>query len=210
MKIPPDILEELAKYINTEKGHTIEDKKVFFKIWEQAELPAEIVNNSLSVLKHLFDQIIENDISVDDALNEIKEFCDIKEIEGFEARRNSLKIFLTPDEKYKELRKFAPFQTGVVNTLYAISGVAQLRAAFKDRNSKEIVGYVPVLEARLTSVDQNEKEYDYFVFQAGIKGLNKLINDLTNYKEQLLAIQDSLQDKVKIFAQHIKDDKNES
>ena len=76
-----------------------------------------------------------------------------------------------------------------------------MRGVFKDRESDEIIGYVPVVIARLScGYDEDEEEHNLrFTFQLSEKALNKLSRALERYKKQLNALKKAVPEHLVCF-----------
>jgi hypothetical protein len=206
MSVPPHVLLKVAAYVNTDHGMSISDTEDLLAIWRESGLSVDDLSSTYDVLRHLFKASIKKKVTVDFLLQEISEFCAERGILGFEERRESLRAFLEPKPEYLKQMQFVDFAFGVMPTLESISGVVQLRAAFADKNSPVLIGYVPVVQVRLGVEDTESEESKTFVFQTDEPGLRNLLKYLRIYETQLSTVKDAVAGKIETYTRPERDD----
>lgn len=201
LNLPSNKIDELADFLNTDDGIVVSDTDQLLEIWKPIGRPIEELQNVLSVLKHIYDEAIRKEISPDAVIEELESYCEKRDITAaFEERKEAIKKFISPSPGVIKRAKVEPFATGVVPVLYSISGVVNLRAAFSDRTSEELVGFVPVAEVRLVTYNDHDKDTEIpFSFQVTEAGISKLIKNLESYKKQLLRVKSETEGKLKLY-----------
>jgi hypothetical protein len=199
LRVPASVLLQVANYVNTATGIRISDTEKLLTIWKKSSLSSDDLSSALSVLKHLFEEAIKKKVSIETLLQEISEFCAERNIPGFDERKDALGVFLTPKPEFLRRLQFVDFEAGVVPALEAISGVVQLRAAFSDKSSTEITGYVPIVEIRLRAEDAATEKEESFAFQVDEPGLKKLLKYLKEYEDQLGSMKKAVESKLEVY-----------
>jgi len=199
----PEVLRRIAQKVNTRNGFQVRDEDAVevVRIWVESGLPSEKLDDALGVLKHIFKRAVDEDVPTDTVLDEIQALCEAKGISGFESRAAALRELLTPRPLFLERKKCAPFALGVERNLEGVSGVVELRGVFKDRESDEVIGYVPVAILRLScGYDSDAEEHNVrYTFQVTETGLEKLSRALDAYRKQLKALRKTLPDNLLCF-----------
>nr|VFJ59292.1 MAG: hypothetical protein BECKFM1743A_GA0114220_102343 [Candidatus Kentron sp. FM]VFJ67160.1 MAG: hypothetical protein BECKFM1743C_GA0114222_104464 [Candidatus Kentron sp. FM]VFK17238.1 MAG: hypothetical protein BECKFM1743B_GA0114221_104684 [Candidatus Kentron sp. FM] len=196
LETPVDVLENLCSLANTSRGIVIEDIKRLLEIWEEANKPADDLQSTLSVLKHLFDLGVENDASAEDIIKELGEYSRRFEVQGsFTERANVIRDFITPKPDFIHREKIKPYTTTVSPTLYSMSSVVDIRAVYDGRESEDLLGFIPMALVRLVTINDNDEKVEIpFHFQVTEQGLDSLIGNLKTTLAQLKAAKNSVAD----------------
>ncbi len=197
LSIPPDVLAELANRLNTDKGIKLGDEAQLAAIWAKAGLPGDVLDAAVGIVKFLFSNVADGKSTVDAVLSELGKFCASRNVAGFEERSESIKRVITPSQAYLKRNKVLQFAQGVGRNLESFNGAIELRAVFKDTDSTDLVGYVPVAVLHFEATVETEKqEPEQFVVQVTDNGLNRVIEKLQKLKEQMRRVKEDARAKL--------------
>lgn len=199
LSVPPKTLFAMAEFTNTNIGITIPETDKLLEIWKETGKSSDDLSGVYGVLRHLFNEAVNEKVDINTLIDEIDEFCKEKVISGFEERKEALRTFLTPNPEYLRLRSYSDYLFGVIPSVKSVTGVVQLRAAFADNHSTKIIGYVPLLQIQLKVKHPNEEQDDTFIFQVDEQGLKKLLRYLNEYQSQLLSLKDATSSKLTVY-----------
>lgn len=196
----PNFLNELFTLLKSEKGLIIEDSDSLYAFLNENKIKADETKVIFSIIQFLYDSITKEELDVDESLIELEKFCEEKSISGFTERKTILKKLLEPTELFIKRKTYLPWASAIIPNLTAIGGTVELRAAFSERDSTQISGYIPVVQIRLIC------EHDYkdgadiiYHFQATEESFERLIKNIETFKKQLKAVKDNISDKINII-----------
>nr|VFK47340.1 MAG: hypothetical protein BECKTC1821D_GA0114238_104511 [Candidatus Kentron sp. TC]VFK57081.1 MAG: hypothetical protein BECKTC1821F_GA0114240_101442 [Candidatus Kentron sp. TC] len=199
--LPSSIIEQLAKLVNTKKGIIVNDTDKLLGIWKKVEHPVEELQSVLSVLKYLYGEGIREEISPENIIAELSDYCEKNNLtEEFEQRKDAILEFITPLPGVIDRARAAAFSTSTIPVLYSMSGVIDLRAAFADEKSDDFKYFIPIAEIRLVTFNDNDQDTEIpFLFQVTEEELDKLIGNLQALKKQLRKVKSISSNKLPLF-----------
>jgi hypothetical protein len=206
LSVPPPLLQEVGNYVNTDKGIEVLDTETLLTMWRKYSLSPDDLSSALSLIKHLFNEETKKEIATEALIEELSEFCAERNISGVDERKEALRAFLTPKPEFLKRMQFIDFANGVLPSIVGVSGTVQLRAAFSEKNSTEIKGYVPIVEIRLRAANPDKEDDEYFIFQSDEPSFAKFIKFLKNYEDQLKIVKKSVENKLDVYTRPEKEE----
>lgn len=211
LEAPVSFLLDLPNYLKTQQGFTFkeEGEEQMRAAAVHLSIEPDDLSNVLSVLKFMFDSVLQQDLDLQLFLDEVDAFCTKRGIAGFPERRDALVALLTPTPDYLQRRAASPFANGVSPCAGSVSAVVQLRAIFKGKDKSELVGYVPMVQVRITAAfDTDDFQKQPYVFQLTSNELDDFMAILKQYQRQVADMKRSVGDSLRLYDPHDRRHKN--
>lgn len=196
LKVPVSTLQELFKYVNPENGLVLTDQHSAARIWTHAGLNVDQLIHTLSVLRHIRDTGAEKELSVDQILSEVESVCERHNISGLAERKGVLTEYLRPSPAYSKRQKAKPWAEGVFRNIVGFDASVELRAAFEEFESEELIGFVPLAVLRIAYRYDSDSDTQTrrVAFQMTEANLKKFLTTLERAQKRLSAIKTQLRD----------------
>ena len=180
LSLPEETIRDIARRVNTKDGFDRSDK-TDLAILRELDLDPRTLPGTLAAAHHLFKISLADNIPTDEVLVELAEYCEKRDLEGFEERRDAIGSLIEVKKAYRTSRRREAHERGVLDNLESVTAQHDLRAVFEE---DELVGLVPVTVVRffLTNTRDEKKTVS---FQMSMKDLNDLRGFIDTWIDEL-------------------------
>lgn len=185
--LPEEEFDALASAIRGQNSFSLTSDEIDVATQRIPSL-AGILPYTLQALNHLYGPIAQIEKAGGDVPGAVRDITDrllSEEAQGNQPLLNRLTVLLTPLDSHKQYRKIQRLKRGFIPHARGFSTLVDIRPDFSE-NEENIVGYVQVIQMRITTDDEDSKPIVFQLDNLSIPELRKAIDRL---ERKLLAVQ---------------------
>ena len=194
LNLDRDKVKKITNHVDAKKeGFDIPDELIT-KIAEELQIEPEDLDDILGISKFIYKKVEQRKVTEEQLEQDLETIAQHYGIKlSPENRKEFIKLLFERKSEYELSKKVGTYKVGIIPSVEGIATACDVRAIF-DSETSQIASYLPVVIARISTIDDRETEKSV-ILQFSEKSLMSFKKYLDEAVEELIKMKKELKDR---------------